>query len=158
MAGVWSWSLTSTYCQDMECIVSVTLDLLESSSCHVKYIEIKFWRWWDSDRWNANDPRWGLAESAFGGDLESEVKSSVLFCFVSFVRNLALATVKTFPRSCEISSSHGGEYEAQNLLGCTAVFLIECRHSFKNTAVHPRRFWAFHVQFTLCRNCINFVL
>jgi hypothetical protein len=28
---------------------------------------------------------------------------------------------------CEISSSHGGEYEAQNLLGCTAVFLIECR-------------------------------
>jgi hypothetical protein len=29
--------------------------------------------------------------------------------------------------SCEISSSHGGEYEAQNLLGCTAMFLIECR-------------------------------
>jgi hypothetical protein len=27
----------------------------------------------------------------------------------------------------EISSSHGSEYEAQNLLGCTAVFLIECR-------------------------------
>jgi hypothetical protein len=26
---------------------------------------------------------------------------------------------------CEISSSHGGEYEAQNLLRCTAVFLIE---------------------------------
>jgi hypothetical protein len=26
---------------------------------------------------------------------------------------------------CEISSCHGGEYEAQNLLGCTAVFLIE---------------------------------
>jgi hypothetical protein len=25
---------------------------------------------------------------------------------------------------CEISSSHGGEYEAQNLLGYTAVFLI----------------------------------
>jgi hypothetical protein len=23
---------------------------------------------------------------------------------------------------CEISSSHGGEYEAQNLLGCTAVW------------------------------------
>jgi hypothetical protein len=69
--------------------------------------------------------------------------------------------------TCEISSSHGGEYEAQNLLGCTAVFLIECRrfrgtcclhhrpdngestylwnfgrHSIKNTAVHPRRFWA----------------
>jgi hypothetical protein len=30
--------------------------------------------------------------------------------------------------SCEISSSHGGEYEeTQNLLGGTAVFLIECR-------------------------------
>jgi hypothetical protein len=70
----------------------------------------------------------------------------------------------------EISSSHGGEYEDQNLLGCTAVFLIEClptfqryvlppssgrlvdgdstypwtvgRHSIKNMAVHPRRFWA----------------
>jgi hypothetical protein len=27
--------------------------------------------------------------------------------------------------SCAISSSHGGEYEAQNILGCTAVFLIE---------------------------------
>jgi hypothetical protein len=26
---------------------------------------------------------------------------------------------------CEISSSHGGDYEADNLLGCTAVFLIE---------------------------------
>jgi hypothetical protein len=28
--------------------------------------------------------------------------------------------------SCEISCSHGGEYEAQNLLGWTDVFLIEC--------------------------------
>jgi hypothetical protein len=26
----------------------------------------------------------------------------------------------------EISSSHGGEYEVQNLLGCIAMFLIEC--------------------------------
>jgi hypothetical protein len=26
--------------------------------------------------------------------------------------------------SCEISSSHCSEYEAQNLLGCTVVFLI----------------------------------
>jgi hypothetical protein len=31
-----------------------------------------------------------------------------------------------FGNPCEISSSHGGEYEAQNLLGCTAMFLIEC--------------------------------
>jgi hypothetical protein len=29
------------------------------------------------------------------------------------------------------SSSHGGEYEAQKLLGCSAVFLIECRSTFK---------------------------
>jgi hypothetical protein len=32
---------------------------------------------------------------------------------------------------CEISSSHSGEYEAQNLLGCTAVFLIECRQTHR---------------------------
>jgi hypothetical protein len=31
----------------------------------------------------------------------------------------------------EVPSSHGGEYEAQNLLGCTAVFLIECRPTFQ---------------------------
>jgi hypothetical protein len=30
--------------------------------------------------------------------------------------------------------------EAQNILGCTAVFLIGCRPPIKNTAVHPRRF------------------
>jgi hypothetical protein len=45
-----------------------------------------------------------------------------------------------FSEPCEISSSHGGEYEAQNLLGCTAVFLTECPHSIKNKAIHPRRF------------------
>jgi hypothetical protein len=39
--------------------------------------------------------------------------------------------------SCEISSSHGGEYEVQNcLLGCTAVYVG--RQLFY-TAVHPRR-------------------
>jgi hypothetical protein len=32
--------------------------------------------------------------------------------------------------------------EAQNLLGCTAVFLTECRHPINNTTVHSRRFWA----------------
>jgi hypothetical protein len=32
---------------------------------------------------------------------------------------------------CEILRSHGGEYEAQNLLGCTAVFLIECLPTFQ---------------------------
>jgi hypothetical protein len=39
--------------------------------------------------------------------------------------------------SSEISSSHGGEYEAQNLLGCTAVFLIECRPTFQRYALPP---------------------
>jgi hypothetical protein len=38
---------------------------------------------------------------------------------------------------CEISSSHGGEYEAQNLLGCTAVFLIECRPTFQRYVLPP---------------------
>jgi hypothetical protein len=38
---------------------------------------------------------------------------------------------------CEISSSHGGEYEAQNLLGCTAVFLIECRLTFQRYVLSP---------------------
>jgi hypothetical protein len=49
-----------------------------------------------------------------------------------------------FQLLCEISSSHGGEYEAQNLLGCTAVFLIEYRPSIKNTALNPRRFWVYN--------------
>jgi hypothetical protein len=39
---------------------------------------------------------------------------------------------------CEISSSHGGEYEAQNLLGCTAVILIEYRPTFQR-CVLPHR-------------------
>jgi hypothetical protein len=38
---------------------------------------------------------------------------------------------------CEISSSHGGEYEAQNLLGCTAVFLTECRPPFQRCVLPP---------------------
>jgi hypothetical protein len=38
---------------------------------------------------------------------------------------------------CEISSSHGGEYEALNLLGCTAVFLIECRPTFQRCVLPP---------------------
>jgi hypothetical protein len=32
---------------------------------------------------------------------------------------------------CEISASHGGEFEAQSLMGCTAVFLIERRPTFQ---------------------------
>jgi hypothetical protein len=36
-------------------------------------------------------------------------------------------------------------YTAQNCLGSTAVFLIECRHSIKNTAVYPRTFWASYL-------------
>jgi hypothetical protein len=38
---------------------------------------------------------------------------------------------------CEISNSHGGEYEAQNLLGCTAVFLIDCRPTFQRCVLLP---------------------
>jgi hypothetical protein len=30
-------------------------------------------------------------------------------------------------------------YEAQSLLGCTAVLLIGCRLPIKNMAVHPRK-------------------
>jgi hypothetical protein len=37
----------------------------------------------------------------------------------------------------EISSSHGGEYEAENLLGCTAVFLIKCRPTFQRYVLLP---------------------
>jgi hypothetical protein len=48
---------------------------------------------------------------------------------------------------CEISGSHGGEYEVRSLVGCTAVFSIGCRPTLQrcvlppieNTAVHPRR-------------------
>jgi hypothetical protein len=38
----------------------------------------------------------------------------------------------------EISSSHsGGEYEAQNLLGWTAVFLTEFRPTFQRYVLPP---------------------
>jgi hypothetical protein len=37
----------------------------------------------------------------------------------------------------EISSSHSGENEAQNLLGCTAVFFIECRQTFHRYVLSP---------------------
>jgi hypothetical protein len=36
---------------------------------------------------------------------------------------------------CEISSSHGGEYEAQSPLGCTVVFLIGCRPTFQRSVL-----------------------
>jgi hypothetical protein len=38
---------------------------------------------------------------------------------------------------CEISSSHGGEYEAKNLLGCTAVFLNDCHPMFQRYVLPP---------------------
>jgi hypothetical protein len=57
---------------------------------------------------------------------------------------------------CEISSSHGSEYGARNLLWCTAMFLIECRHSVKNMTVHPRRFWAsMYLVSYVCSTIIN---
>jgi hypothetical protein len=40
-------------------------------------------------------------------------------------------------QECEISSSHGGEYEAQNPLGCTAVLLIEFRPTFQRYVLPP---------------------
>jgi hypothetical protein len=40
--------------------------------------------------------------------------------------------------SCEISSSHGGK---QNLLGCTAVFLIECWPTFQWFVLPPSSGW-----------------
>jgi hypothetical protein len=44
---------------------------------------------------------------------------------------------KTAKMLCEISSSLGSEYEAQNLMGCTAVFLIECRPTFQRYMLPP---------------------
>jgi hypothetical protein len=38
---------------------------------------------------------------------------------------------------CEILSSHGVEYEAQNLLRCTAVFFIEYRPTFQRYVLPP---------------------
>jgi hypothetical protein len=48
--------------------------------------------------------------------------------------------MKLFSNRClefEISSSHGGEYEAQNLLRCTAVFFIESRPTFQRYVLPP---------------------
>jgi hypothetical protein len=39
--------------------------------------------------------------------------------------------------NCQISKSHGGEYEAQNLLRCTAVFLIVCLPTFQRYELPP---------------------
>jgi hypothetical protein len=50
-----------------------------------------------------------------------------LICLLSLHKltaNNFVAMVTMEHNPCEISSSHGGEYEAQNLLGCTAMFLI----------------------------------
>jgi hypothetical protein len=49
-----------------------------------------------------------------------------------------LATLKV-ENDCEISSSRGGEYEAQNLLGCAAVFIVECRPTFQKHVPLKRR-------------------
>jgi hypothetical protein len=48
-----------------------------------------------------------------------------------------LLSSKNLPLSCEISSSHGGEYEAEIILGCTAVFLIGCRPTFQRSVLPP---------------------
>jgi hypothetical protein len=46
---------------------------------------------------------------------------------VQFLRDLMVSSM----RLCEISSSHSGEYEAQSVLGFTAMFLIRCQPTFK---------------------------
>jgi hypothetical protein len=46
-------------------------------------------------------------------------------------------TSRNFFLPCEISSSHGGRYKAHNLLGCTAMFLIECRPTFQRYVLPP---------------------
>jgi hypothetical protein len=81
-------------------------------------------------------------------------KIRLLFCMVTS-RSLGLIQKSHQPDTesdifyswCEISSYRGGEYEAQNLLGCTAVFLFEFRPTFQRwvltpSSVYPRRFWA----------------
>jgi hypothetical protein len=59
------------------------------------------------------------------------------FFFNLFMYTHVLLMWKLLRYICEISSSHGGEYEAQNLLGCTAVFLIECRPTFQRCVLPP---------------------
>jgi hypothetical protein len=39
---------------------------------------------------------------------------------------------------CEISSSHGSEYEAQNLLGCTALMMEVARTSEMSVDIQLR--------------------
>jgi hypothetical protein len=93
-----------------------------------------------------------------------------------FNATLTLCSFQEYWRACDISSSHGGEYEAQNLLGyCRVLTLMSTdvsevraasiialmmeaartaqhvgRHSIKNTAVHPRIFWASLASLFLC--------
>jgi hypothetical protein len=61
-------------------------------------------------------------------DKELKLLSSYLLVSKAFCSFLCLFMLfREYDRHREISSSHGGKYEAQNLLGCTAVFLIECQ-------------------------------
>jgi hypothetical protein len=113
-------------------------------------------------------PSWTLEDkmerSATSGVFKNrQVKGSP----VQLVLAMIVPTVET--RTIYLCSQVGRlVLEVQNLLGCTAVFLIECRptfqrcvlppssgshdlgsthfwnvgrHPIKNTAVHPRRFW-----------------
>jgi hypothetical protein len=49
-------------------------------------------------------------------------------------------------RFCEISRSHGGEYEAQNLLRCTTVLLIGCRPTFQRCMLPPSSLIALMIE------------
>jgi hypothetical protein len=77
--------------------------------------------------------------------------------FQNGVYNLGIpvySASKTSCIQCEISSSHGGEYDVQNcLLGCTAVYdggstyLWNIVRQLFYTAVHPRKkFWISCIQ------------
>jgi hypothetical protein len=55
----------------------------------------------------------------------------------TWMGHIRLFLVHTNSTECEISISHGGEYEAQNLLVCTAVFLILCRLMFQRCVLPP---------------------
>jgi hypothetical protein len=60
-----------------------------------------------------------------------ELKQSAVISTFTFKlkKQTMLQPLQLLP-CCEISSCHGGKYEAQNLLECTAVFLIGCQSTF----------------------------
>jgi hypothetical protein len=84
---------------------------------------------------------WGCVESQYNNN---SIKFNPLsYCVASTAKVTVTDTTQKKKQNkyqlCEISSSRGGEYEAQNLLGCTAVFLIECRPTFQICVMEAAR-------------------